>query len=59
MVFILVGSLAGVTFYWMRKRANRFDGARVSDGAVRGEVVDIDAQQVGSYVPVVIDEDSM
>ena len=58
-VFILVGSLAGVTFYWMRKRANRFDGARVSDGAVRGEVVDIDAQQVGSYVPVVIDEDSM
>jgi len=58
-VFILVGALAGVTFYWMRKRANRFDGARVSEGAVRGEVVDIDSNQNGSYVPVVIDEDSM
>ena len=51
--------MAGVTFYWMRKRANRFDGARVSEGAVRGEVVDIDSNQNGSYVPVVIDEDSI
>ena len=58
-VFILVGALAGVTFYWMRKRTNRFDGARVSEGAVRGEVLDIDSNQNGSYVPVVIDEDSM
>lgn len=60
-VLVLVAAVAGVTFYYLRKRSNRFDGARVvaGDRIMHGEVVDIDESgQKGSYVPVVIDENS-
>lgn len=58
-VLVLVAIFAGVAFWWMRRRANRFDGASNSGrkrSVLDGEVVDIDSGDNGNYVPVVMSD---